>query len=220
AMPLSASDGTPDSIRDADFAERLQVLQKLRSRRSGDAVPLVLTTYVGAAMQLVPTPESVAGATRRLAVGDRIDDEALRRWLAEAGFHASTAVQLPGEFSQRGGILDIFSPDQPAPIRIELFDDEIESIRRFDPASQRSIETLQEVELAAIGSGRERFGPLADYLPEDTLVLIVEPGECKKSAEQLLQRLADTSQFLAFNALVQSFASHRIATAATLGEAT
>jgi len=220
AMPLSASDGTPDSIRDADFAERLQVLQKLRSRRVGDPLPLVMTAYVGAAMQMVPTPESVAGATRRLAVGDRVDDEGLRRWLAEAGFHASTSVQLPGEFSQRGGILDIFSPDQPSPIRIELFDDEIESIRRFDPASQRSIETLKEVELAAIGSGQEQFGPLADYLPEDTLVLIVEPSECKKSADQLLQRLADTSQFLTFEALLQSFAGHRIATAATLGEAT
>lgn len=220
AMPLSASDGTPDSIRDADFAERLQVLQKLRSRRAGDAVPMVLTAYVGAAMQMVPTPDSVAGATRRLAIGERINDEELRRWLAEAGFHASTAVQLPGEFSQRGGILDIFSPDQPSPIRIELFDDEIESIRRFDPASQRSIETLQQVELAAIGSGQERVGPLAEYLPEDTLVLIVEPSECKKSAEQLLRRLAETSQFLSFDGLVQSFAGHRMATAATLGEAT
>jgi transcription-repair coupling factor (superfamily II helicase) len=220
AIPLSASDGTPDSIRDADFAERLQVLQKLRARNAGDPIPMVITAYVGAAMQAVPTPESVAGATRRLAVGDRIDDEGLRRWLAESGFHASTSVQLPGEFSQRGGILDIFSPDQPSPIRVELFDDEIESIRRFDPASQRSIETLPMVDLAAIGGGRERFGPLADYLPPDTIVLVVDPGECKKSADSLIHRLADTSQFVDFEALIRTFTHLRLATAATLGEAT
>ena len=220
AMPLSASDGTPDSIRDADFAERLQVLQKLRARSPGDPQPLIITTYIGAAMQSVPTPESVATATRRLAVGERLDDEAMRRWLAEAGFHASTSVQLPGEFSQRGGILDIYSPDQPAPVRIELFDDEIESIRRFDPASQRSIETLREIDLAAIGGGRERFGPLADYLPADTIVLMVDPGECQQASEQLMHRLADTSLFSDFPTLLQSLAGHRIAMAATLGEAT
>jgi len=220
AIPLSASDGTPDSIRDADFAERLQVLQKLRARTGGEPVPMVISAYVGAAMQAVPTPDSVASATRRLTVGERLDDEELRRWLAESGFHASTAVQLPGEFSQRGGILDIFSPDQPSPIRIELLDDEIESIRRFDPASQRSIETLQTVELAAIGGGRERFGPLADYLPSDTVVIIVEPGECKKSADLLIHRLADTAGFLEFETLIQTFSRFRIATAATLGVAT
>ncbi len=220
ALPLSASDGTPDSIRDADFAERLQVLQKLRARRPGDPEPIVVTSYIGAAMQMVPTPESVAQATRVLTVGDHIDTAALKRWLAEAGFHAATAVQLPGEFGQRGGILDIFSPDQPTPVRIELFDDEIESIRRFDPASQRSIETLPSIELAAIGGGEEKFGPLADYLPADTVVMVIDPGECKKSSESLLQRLADTRLFVNYETLLQSFSGHRIVTASTLGEAT
>lgn len=220
ALPLSATDGTPDSIRDADYAERLQVLQRLRGRQANEPQPLIITAYIGAAMQLVPTPQSVANATRTIAVGDRIDDTALRHWLAEAGFHATTAVQLPGEFSQRGGILDIFSPDQPSPIRIELFDDEIESIRRFDPASQRSIEPLRTVEIAAVGGGRESLGPLSDYLPSDTIVVLVDPADCKKSAESLFARLADTAQFIAFDDLLKTFAGRRIATAATLGETT
>ncbi len=219
-LPLSASDGTPNSIRDADFADRLQVLQTLRSRQTNDPLPLVITAYVGAAMQAVPTPDSVSGATRTLSVGQRIDETEFKRWLAEAGFHSSTAVQLPGEFSQRGGILDVFSPDQPTPIRIELFDDEIESIRRFDPASQRSIERLDSVPLAAIGAGRERFGPLADYLPDDTVVLLVDPADCAKSADQLLHRLADTQLFTSFDDLLQSLGRFRLATASSLGEAT
>lgn len=220
SLPLSSADGTPDSIRDADYAERLQVLQRLRTRGSDDPSPLIVTAYVGAAMQAVPTPDAVANATRRIAVGDRLDDVAMRRWLAEAGFHATTAVQLPGEFSQRGGILDVYSPDQPSPIRIELFDDEIESIRRFDPASQRSIEPLSAVDIAAVGGGRDSTGPLADYLPDDTIVIIVDPGECKKSADSLLARIADSSQFIDYEGLIQSLAGKRIATAATLGEAT
>lgn len=218
-LPLSASDGTPDSTRDADFADRLQLLQRLRGRQSGDPSPLVITAYVGAAMQAVPTPDSVSGATRTLAVGQRIDEGEFKQWLAEAGFQSATAVQLPGEFSQRGGILDVYSPDQPTPIRIELFDDEIESIRRFDPASQRSIERLESVPLAAIGGGRERFGPLADYLPDDTIVLIVDPADCAQSAGQLLHRLAETSLFSSFEQLMQSFGRFRLATATTLGEA-
>ncbi len=220
ALPLSATDGTPDSIRDADYAERLQVLQRLRARRDNDPEPLIVTAYVGAAMQLVPTPSAVSQATRKLTVGAKLDDVEFKRWLAEAGFHATTAVQLPGEFSQRGGILDVFSPDQPTPIRVELFDDEIESLRRFDPSSQRSIESITSVEIAAVGGGQDSLGPFTDYLPDDTVVVFIDPGECQKSANDLLHRLADTSQFLSYESLVQACNRYRLATAASLGEAT
>ncbi len=220
ALPLSATDGTPDSIRDADYAERLQVLQRLRARRDNDPEPLIITAYVGAAMQLVPTPGAVSKATRKLFVGAKLDDAEFKRWLAEAGFHATTAVQLPGEFSQRGGILDVFSPDQPTPIRVELFDDEIESLRRFDPSSQRSIESISSVEIAAVGGGQDSLGPFTDYLPDDTVVVFIDPGECQKSANALLHRLAETSQFLSYESLVQTCHRYRLATAASLGEAT
>gem|GEM_PF-6512902 len=140
ALPLSAGDGTGSSIRDADYAARLQVLQRLRARDQHSPKPLVVTSYIGAAIQRVPSVTSLEKATRELAVGDIVDPEVIRRWLAEAGFAAVTAVQVPGEFASRGGLLDVYSPDQPQPIRIEWFDDEIESIRRFDAATQRSSE--------------------------------------------------------------------------------
>ena len=94
-------------------------------------------------MQLVPTPQKLRDSTRKISVGDEVEPEEIRRWLAEAGFAATTAVALPGEFATRGGLLDIYSADQPQPIRIEWFGDEIESIREFDPGSQRSIESLR-----------------------------------------------------------------------------
>ena len=170
SLPLSASEVSASSIRDDDYADRLQVLQQLMQREPGSDRPLLVTAYVGGAMQLVPTPEKLEASTRTISVGDEVDPEEIRRWLAEAGFAATTAVQLPGEFATRGGLLDIFSADQPQPIRIEWFGDEIESIRRFDPASQRSIESLDHVEIAAIGVTVEDdvADPYADPQPTTT----------------------------------------------------
>ncbi len=265
AMPLSASDGTQESIRDADYADRLQVLQQLRTRNSDAPQPLVVTAYIGGALQLVPTPEVLEKSTRQLKVGDTISPEEIRRWLAEAGFASTTGVQFPGEFATRGGLLDIFSPDQPEPIRIEWFGDEIESIRRFDRSSQRSIESLPRVEIAAIGlaavdplavdpfaedplsddaasriretpknrqapkkgksdknvatkTKSDQLGPIADYLPKDTVVVLVDPHDSKASADALLNRLADRSRFMDFEGLMASLAGHRIVTATTLSE--
>ncbi|QEG39048.1 Transcription-repair-coupling factor [Roseimaritima ulvae] len=210
SLPLSANTQAPESIRDADFADRLQVLQRLR-QLDDESEPLIVTAYVGAALQAVPTPQAIADATRMLRVGATLDLEDTRRWLAEAGFHPATAVELPGEFCQRGGILDIYSPDQPLPIRIELFGDDVESIRRFDPASQRSTETLNEVELAAVGTSVSTPGQLIDYLPPDAAVLVVHPERCQSSATALLKRSGASGDFGSWEDLLASFHGHRVA---------
>ncbi|MEM6692474.1 MAG: hypothetical protein AAF664_23790, partial [Planctomycetota bacterium] len=218
ALPLSAADATSASVRDEDYAQRLQILQRLLARQPGDSQadsetgPLVVTAYIGGLLQPVPTPEKLASSTRQIAVDDEIDPDDLRSWMVEAGFENTTAVQLPGEFSARGGLLDIYSADQPQPIRIEFFGDTVESIRRFDPASQRSTETLESIELAVIGAsesvhGEEDFeeatsprpsqpsqkeachdASVIDYLPDDTLVVVVDPDEVQSSASKLLAR--------------------------------
>ncbi len=164
--------------------------------------------------------------------------------MAEAGFAATTAVQFPGEFATRGGLLDVFSADHSQPIRIEWFGDEIESIRRFDPASQRSVESLDHIEIAAIGisadeaivdpyddpqpreqtadaGGRDdvELGPITDYLPADTLVVIVDPQDCAAAAKALLARSSDTSHFIDFDQLLSSFNDFRVVTATHLAEA-
>ena len=94
----------------------------------------------------------MAAATREIRVGGRVDEQELTRWLVERGGHATTAVELPGEFSLRGGILDIFAPDAEDPVRIELFGDEVESIRRFDVATQRSLATLEATTITLLGA--------------------------------------------------------------------
>ncbi len=249
SLPLSASEASASSIRDDDYADRLQVLQRLVARDTDAALPLLVTAYIGGAMQLVPTPEQLEASTRRIAVGDEVEPETIRRWLAESGFSATTAVQLPGEFAARGGLLDVYSADQPQPIRIEWFGDEVESIRRFDPGSQRSIESLEQVEIAAVGiTSDPRFehqdaitevgytesdnqdpdaaeittpsaqglGGIAEYLPDNTLVVVVDPHECERSANALKKRSGEAANLMSFQELIESLATYRMVTGTTL----
>ena len=263
SLPLSAGEASASSIRDDDYADRLQVLQRLVTRNDDSDFPLLVTAYIGGAVQLVPTPETLEASTRRLAVGDLVDPETIRRWLAESGFAATTAVQLPGEFAARGGLLDVYSTDQSQPLRIEWFGDEIESIRRFDPGSQRSIESLQQVEIAAVGidnssvydfedpltdadvSGdanplggnaavegehsrranqhdvdgrlsKSGLGAITDYLPADTLVVVVDPQECERSAEALIKRSGEEANLMSYCDLIESLSQFRMVTGTTL----
>ena len=180
-------------------------------------------------MQRVPTPEQLESSTRSLKVGQLIDSEEVRQWLAQSGFSATSAVQLPGEFAVRGGLLDIYSADQSNPLRIEWFGDEIESIRQFDLASQRSIESLNEIEIAAIGvtaageteGAEERsgeLGTLRDYLPKDTVVVLVEPDEIRQSAEKLYERSGESSNLLSHEELLESLRGFTVVTVSSLRE--
>ncbi|MGC6548478.1 MAG: transcription-repair coupling factor [Rubripirellula sp.] len=228
-LPLSSTEFKASSIRDEDYAERLQVLQQLRRRDESPVTPLLVTSYVGGVMQRVPTPEQLESSTRSLKVGQLIDSEEVRQWLAQSGFSATSAVQLPGEFAVRGGLLDIYSADQSNPLRIEWFGDEIESIRQFDLASQRSIESLNEIEIAAIGvtaageteGAEERsgeLGTLRDYLPKDTVVVLVEPDEIRQSAEKLYERSGESSNLLSHEELLESLRGFTVVTVSSLRE--
>jgi transcription-repair coupling factor (superfamily II helicase) len=232
-LPLSSGLEDASSLRDHDFAARMQVLQLLRGRRGSDKAgasrdgagsanefapdsssPLIICSSVAAAIQSVPAVASVVAATRVLRVGDRVDPSHLQRWLAEAGFQPVTATQLPGEFCQRGGILDVFTSDLGEPVRIEFFDDSIESIRHFDPSSQRSTESKQQVELSAIGLGMPEDGTLADYLNPDSIVMVVEPERCRMTATSLLGRVGDPERFSSWDGFVAEMAGFRLALAA------
>ena len=112
--------------------------------------PYVLLTTLSAAQQRVPARDTVAGASFAAQVGRRIDEGALRAWLVRMGFAQSPTVTEPGDFAIRGGIFDIFPPGETGPVRLDLFGDVLESARRFDPVSQRSLERLERVEFAPV----------------------------------------------------------------------
>ena len=120
------------------IAQRMAVLFRLLecfdvSRES----PIVVAPY-SALLLFVPSRERVRSFTLQLEVGQTTDRDALIEKLATAGYSRVAIVEDPGEFAVRGGIVDLFPPHRALPCRVEFFDDEIESLRDFDPASQRS----------------------------------------------------------------------------------
>ncbi|WP_209596477.1 transcription-repair coupling factor [Ruegeria sp. HKCCSP351] len=110
----------------------------------------VLLTTLNAATQRVPAREVLREAAFTARVGHRIDETALRNFLVRMGFTQSPTVMEPGDYAIRGGIIDIFPPGETGPVRLDLFGDVLDGARRFDPASQRTTEKLDIVELAPV----------------------------------------------------------------------
>ena len=111
--------------------------------------PAVIITTVNAALQKVPPREVVAAASFSARPGSSVDIEDLARRLSANGFSRASTVREAGEFAVRGGLLDLFPPGAPEPLRLDFFGDTLESIRAFDPESQRTTAQRQSVELTA-----------------------------------------------------------------------
>ncbi|MDW7709367.1 MAG: transcription-repair coupling factor [Deferrisomatales bacterium] len=112
--------------------------------RASQPDPFALVAPVSAVLQRAVPPGVIDGAGVRLRAGDELDREAFLRRLVEAGYHSVGQVEERGEVSLRGGIVDVFAPHYPNPLRIELFGDQVESLRAFDPETQRSTRRLEE----------------------------------------------------------------------------
>src|SRR5579859_6245585 len=144
ALPYDRLPNDPDKL-----SERLQALERLAGQ-SGKNPPLVVAS-VRAAMDLVLDPHAFDESHRTIKRGQVLPPAELAvQWLG-LGYEPSALVDAPGLFSRRGGILDVFPPGGE-PLRIELWGDEVDTIRLFDTATQRSTEQLQS---AAIGPAHE-----------------------------------------------------------------
>ncbi|HEY5712288.1 MAG TPA: transcription-repair coupling factor [Allosphingosinicella sp.] len=120
-------------------SERLATLHALQRPARG---PQLLVTTVNAATQRTLTPFRIRQFVARLAPGERIDRDRLAALLQANGYVRSETVQDPGDYAVRGGLVDLFPSGEEQALRLDFFGDEIESVRRFDPASQRSIERI------------------------------------------------------------------------------
>jgi len=175
----------------ADASQRLRVLQQLDAALP----PCYVLTTVQALLQPVPDRAQLRQRRRRLSVGARIEPNDLASWLVEHGFERTDAVERPGEYSRRGGILDVFSADAETPFRLEFFGDEIESIRLFTPQTQRSQSEAREIEIFGMGQPAADAAPLAGhlcaYLPQGSWTVLVEPEELQEQGKHYLDRIAD-----------------------------
>ena len=172
--PMTQHDDESESalaIADESFGERVHVLKQLISHAEQR---FLLIVSMPALLQPVPPPELLKERTQTLAVNSRVDLELLRHFLIEGGYHSTTAVDLPGEFAVRGYILDLYAPDWEQPVRVEFFNDEIESIRRFDLTTQRSLEKITEIDLTRLQPYECSGASLLDYFPQSVPIVLVE----------------------------------------------
>ncbi len=128
-------------------ARRMTALARLARARSSEERPRILSTTVNAVLQRVPPLAKVAKDTFSAAPGNTIDIQALVDWLEINGFSRSSTVHDTGEYATRGGIVDLFAPALAEPIRLDFFGDTLESIRTFDPETQRTIGQLRGLDL-------------------------------------------------------------------------
>jgi transcription-repair coupling factor (superfamily II helicase) len=128
-------------------ARRMTALARLATSSSSREKPRVLCTTVNALVQRVPPRERIAADTFSAAPGNSVDTKALAAWLESNGFARAGTVRDTGDYAVRGGILDLFAPGMPAPVRLDFFGDTLESIRAFDPETQRSTATLRSLDL-------------------------------------------------------------------------
>jgi transcription-repair coupling factor (superfamily II helicase) len=124
------------------IAQRLAVLAAL-VRPSGQPL-LVLTTINAMLLRTVPEA-AVKGASWSAAPGNRMDTAGLQQFLADNGYTRTGTVVEAGDYAVRGGLIDIFPPGQPSPVRLDMFGDTLESIRAFDPESQRTTSQLKRL---------------------------------------------------------------------------
>jgi transcription-repair coupling factor (superfamily II helicase) len=157
-------------------SERIATLARLLDKPTG---PRIVLTTVNALVQRVPPRAAFAGATMPLKVNGTVKPEALTLFLEANGYGRAGTVMEPGEYAVRGGIIDIFPAGEPEPARLDLFGDTIESIKVFDPATQRSsgkrdslsLRPVSEVPLGKESiarfrtAWRETFGPDAALDP-------------------------------------------------------
>ena len=223
---------TPDT---AAVHQRLCAQAALANVYEAHKPPVVVTSASGLALKAMGR-DAFLQQCHTLLKGDRLSLEALvGRWTA-LGYRMERAVEIPGTASRRGGILDVYPPGEPLPVRLEFWGDILESLRTFDPGTQRSLEPVSQVtiipaqevlpriadpaqleqrlraldfgaastraqermqeELALLGSGRDldevsfyaglfNEASIADYLPEDALLVLDQEAEVKEALREL-----------------------------------
>lgn len=128
-------------------AQRMTTLARLARSKTSEEKPRILSTTVNALVQRVPPRARIAAETFSAAPGNVVDTNLLINWLETNGFMRTGTVRDTGEYAVRGGIIDLYPAGLPNPVRLDFFGDALESIRAFDPETQRTVGTLRSLDL-------------------------------------------------------------------------
>jgi transcription-repair coupling factor (superfamily II helicase) len=234
---------------DETRAERLRLVSLLTDSAGSRHDDLVIAAPVQALCQPIPRPSALRESSLDLQVGATLDPEVVVEWLVRNNFERVDAVDLPGQFARRGGIVDIYAPlasgkslrtedgglraegrgqrtedgeqktessaanpqsaihnPQSQALRIEFFDDTVESIREINLDTQRSTHEMESIRIVAAASAtvveqRELF---TNILPADTMVVFEEPGEVEEVARVFVTRTERTGRLYSWEDIYHS----------------
>lgn len=130
---------------------------------------IIITTPIGLLQRINP-PSEIQKQVSYLKINEEFDRDFLIEWLVESGFERVPVIEEFGQFSARGGIVDVFSFEAEAPYRIEFFDNEIQSIREFDILTQMSVKQLNKIRIVGKTEPVQRNSTLFDYLQEGSII--------------------------------------------------
>ena len=170
-------------------AERLRTLSALTFRRdvpTDERNPIVVSSAL-AAVGRTASRDKFQASCHALKVGMNIDPLQLAARWQDIGYEFENVVEIPGIVSRRGGIIDIFSPDSELPARIEFVGNEIESIRYFDPKTQRSLELVSSVNIVPATENKQNISgdTIVDYLTEKTILITDDLDELEAVVNKL-----------------------------------
>jgi transcription-repair coupling factor (superfamily II helicase) len=182
-------------------AQRMTSLSQL-VRLQGRDRPSALLTTVNAVLQRVPTRDFVARQSLSVAPGNVLAMEGITEWLELNGFVRASTVREPGDYAVRGGIIDLYAPGMVEPVRLDFFGNTLETIRSFDPESQRTTDQLRALDLVPVAEfqlttetiRRFRLGYVAAFgapTPDDLLYHAVSEGRRHGGMEHWLPLFQD-----------------------------
>ena len=204
-LPTDTMDPADDIV-----AERMNTLTRLaKAAEAGRPVHGVFP--VRALLQYVVDPGRLAAGSMRLEAGREYDLQQLLEQLVKMGYVREVMVEQRGEASVRGGIVDVFPIASELPYRIEFFGDEVDSIRRFEPETQRSVEAVDAFEImprsekAMLSKLRDAGGLAAvtDYFPGNALVVFDEPRAVAEEAAKLDTQFAGSGYHLTWEEMAE-----------------
>lgn len=209
-LPSLEIAGNLGRVSEEQAADRMRLVVQLFS---GHQPPFIVAP-IQSLMQPVPARDEIKHLTRQLTQGTQIEPEKLISWLSDHGYNRVEQCEVPGDFSVRGGILDLYLPGEwdeqsdvvGLPVRIDFFGDQIESLKRFEPETLGSGDPLDSISIVDIRgqmSGTTAQTHLFSYLSENSIIVLHQPLEIQEQARSYLERVLDIRGIYPLNAILR-----------------
>ncbi|MGA2583830.1 MAG: transcription-repair coupling factor [Tepidisphaeraceae bacterium] len=212
-LPALELGGSLGRVSEEQVSNRLRLVARYASDEK-PAEPRLLVAPIQSLMQSVPSRDQLGQLILNLRPGQSMEAEKLIVWLSEHGYNRLDQTEVPGDFAVRGGIIDVYIPgvwqqsgeQLGLTVRIDFFDDQIESIKRFNLDTLGSAENMDSVSIIDIKGALPATGESVsffNYLAPDTIIAFWAPMEIAEQSKSYLDRLAEVKNFYPLEAIIR-----------------